>query len=194
MKIGYSKIFYRFTHILVYIFMHIIYRIDVEGLENIPKDSNYILAGNHLHILDGGLLLACNKADIRFVVDVKLYRTKPGKLLFTTIGTVPTTPDSPDVNALKIMYKLLTKGEVLAIFPEGHTHSRDKDLDYKSGVAKLSRLADVPVLPFWIDGTYMPFSKLILIFGEAIDYKEIPLPNKEIDSHLENSIKSLRLK
>lgn len=58
-------------------------------------------------------------------------------------------------------------------------------------MAKLSRLSNVPVVPFGIYGSYKPFSNININFGEAINYKQITLSNKEIDKDLENRIKCL---
>ena len=191
MDVKYNKVFYKAFHIFVYINMHIFYNIKVTGLENIPTDTNYILAGNHLNILDSWVLLAVDKNYIRFLVDNKLYRYKYWECFFKILGTIGTTPDSKDMIALKEMINLLKEGENLAIFPEGHTHKKDVHLEYKSGVAKLSRLTNVPVVPFGIYCSYIPFSRININFGEAVNYKLVKLPNNKIDKDLEIKIKSL---
>lgn len=191
MKAEYNKNFYCNFHKFAHAYMNLIYDLKITGLENIPKDSNYILAGNHLNILDSWLLLACDDNYIRFLVDNKLYRYKYWELFFKTLGTIGTNPDSKDMESVKEMVKLLNNGETLAIFPEGHTHDKDIDLTYKPGVAKLSRVTNVPVVPFGIYGSYKPFSTIDIQFGEAINYKQINLPNNKIDYDLELRIKQL---
>ena len=160
MEIKYNKNFFKHFHKFVHAYMNIIYNLNISGLENIPTDSNYILAGNHLNILDSWVLLAADSNYIRFLVDNKLYRYKHWEYFFKTIGTIGTNPDSIDMKSLKEMITLLKEGENLAIFPEGHTHDKDIHLEYKSGVAKMSKISNVPVVPFGIYGSYMPFSKI----------------------------------
>ena len=52
MNIEYDKNFYYKFHKFVHVYMNIFYNINITGKENIPTDTNYILAGNHLNILD----------------------------------------------------------------------------------------------------------------------------------------------
>ena len=174
--------------------MNTFYSINVTGQENIPVNSNYILAGNHLNILDSWLLLATDDDYLRFLVDNKLYRYRLWECFFKKLGTIGTSPDKIDMKSLKELMNLLNEGENLVIFPEGHTHNKDINLEYKPGIARMSRIANVKVVPFGIYGSYRPFSKINLKFGDAINYKEIKLSNNEIDKDLENRIKSLIIK
>lgn len=191
MKIEYDKNFYYNFHIFVHNYMNFLYKLNVEGIENIPSNSNYILAGNHLNILDSWVLLAVDNDFLRFLVDNKLYRYKHWEWFFKKLGTIGTNPDEMDLKSLRELVNLLKEGENIVIFPEGHTHDRNIDLIYKPGIAKMSRMTNVPVVPFGIYGSYKPFSKINLNIGEAINYKQIDLSNKEIDKDLETKIKSL---
>ena len=191
MKIGYNKNFYYNFHKFVHWYMNTFYNINIIGKNNIPTNSNYILAGNHLNILDSWLLLAADDNYLRFLVDRKLYRYKHWEWFFKTLGTIGTDPDKIDMKALKELMNLLKEGENLVIFPEGHTHSKDIDLEYKPGIARMSRITNVAVVPFGIYGSYKPFSKIDLQFGEPINYKQIQLSNDEIDKDLELKIKNL---
>lgn len=78
----YNPEFYtKFRH-FVKNFMHTIYNIEVNGIENIPENENYILAGNHLNILDAWLIMALVDKNLRFMVDKKLYRHKSWEEFF----------------------------------------------------------------------------------------------------------------
>lgn len=194
MKVEYDKNFYYKFHKFVHVFMNTFYNLNITGQDNIPNDSNYILAGNHLNILDSWLLLAADDNYLRFLVDNKLYRYKHWEWFFKKLGTIGTDPDKTDVKALKELMNLLKDRENLVIFPEGHTHSKEIDLEYKPGIARMSRIANVSIVPFGIYGSYKPFSKINLNFGEPINYKQNNLPNNEIDNDLEYKIKSLIIK
>ena len=65
MEVEYSERFYKNLKVHFKNFMNTFYKIDVKGLENIPKDSNYILAGNHLNILDSWLLITITDETLR---------------------------------------------------------------------------------------------------------------------------------
>lgn len=191
MEVKYDKDFYYKFHKFVHIFMNTFYNLNITGKENIPVGSNYILAGNHLNILDSWLLLAADDNYLRFLVDNKLYRYKHWEIFFKKLGTIGTDPDKIDIKALKELMNLLKDGENLVIFPEGHTHSKDIDLEYKPGIARISRIANVSIVPFGIYGSYKPFSNISINFGESVNYKQIVMPNNDIDKDLEMKIKNL---
>lgn len=191
MIIEYDKEFYHKVHIIMQKLMKILYKLEVYGINNIPTDTNYLLVGNHIHILDSLLLLTYNDDYIRFMVDNKLYRYKLWKWFFKKAGTFGINPDKTDLKAIKETLKLLKNGENVAIFPEGHTHDKDIDLEYKSGIAKISRITNVPIVPFGIYGSYKPFHELILNIGKPVNYSDKKFDNSELDKDLEVRIKSL---
>ena len=191
MQIEYDKEFYYKVHVTTQKLMKLFYKLEVYGLKNIPTDTNYLLAGNHIHILDSLLLLAYNDDYVRFMVDNKLYKDKLGEWFFKKVGTFGINPDVADLKALKETLRLLKNGENVAIFPEGHTHDKDIDLEYKSGIARISRITDTPIVPFGIYGSYKPFHTLTLNIGKPVNYKHKNLDNNQIDKDLEIRIKSL---
>lgn len=188
-NIEYYKKFRRF----VKIFMNMFYHIEAEGLENIP-DSSYILAGNHLNILDSWLLIALIDENLRFMVDKKLYRYKSWENFFTKVGTFPIDPEKMDIKALKNLYKLIEEEEKIVIFPEGKTHSIKEDVPFKPGIPKVSAKFGTPIVPFGIVGTYMPFTSLKISIGSPINYKILRIPKTEIDNHLESEVRLLEKK
>jgi 1-acyl-sn-glycerol-3-phosphate acyltransferase len=185
--INFYKKFKKFTEL----FMNTIYDINVNGINNIPND-NYLLAGNHLNILDSWLLISLIDEPIRFMVDKKLYRYKLWETFFSTLGTFPIDPNKMDITAIKKSIELLKDLETVCIFPEGKTHSQDIQEPFKNGVPTISVMAKKQLVPFGISGTYKPLSKLNINFGEPIDYSKIP--KSERDEHLETLVRKLEKK
>lgn len=191
MEIKYNIEFYKQFKRFVETFMNKMYTINANGLDNIPE-SNYLLAGNHLNILDSWVLLSLIDDPIRFMVDQKLYRFYLWKLFFRTLGTFPINPNESDFKAVKTAIGLLKDEEVVCIFPEGKTHKQEDYQPFKNGVPSISVLASKKIVPFGINGTYKPFSEIYINFGEPIDYSKIP--KNERDSHLESVVRSLEKK
>ena len=68
--------------------------------------------------------------------------------------------------------RLLKNEGVLGIFPEG-TRVKEMNLENaKPGVALIGVKTKSPILPVYIEGTYKPFSKLKVSFGEAFDFSD----------------------
>lgn len=190
MEIEYNEEFYfRLRKILVFL-MDKLYNIEGYGMENIPSDRNYILVGNHLHILDSVLVAKYVDDNLRFMVDNKLYRYKAWERLFKSLGTFGIDPNKADLKAVKQALEI-AKNYNLVIFPEGMTHKYENDVAFRPGIARLSVLANALVVPFGIEGSYKLFSDLTINFGEPIDFKTIDVPKKEQDYYLESVVRKL---
>ena len=194
MEDNYNIEFYRKFRKFVKLFMKSVYRIKAEGLENIPKDGNYILSGNHLNILDSWLLLTLIDEDLRFMVDKKLYRYKSWANFFSKVGTFPIDPDKIDLVAMKTLFNLIDEDEKIVIFPEGKTHSLKEEVPFKPGIPKISSKKGTVIVPFGITGSYIPFTSLKISIGSPINYKLLDIPSKEYDLHLESEVRYLEMK
>lgn len=187
----YNVEFYKKFRAFVIWFMNAFYEINASGLENIPQSGGYILAGNHLNILDSWLLLALTDENLRFMVDKKLYRYKTWERFFKTLGTFPIDPDNLDIEAVRNAMNLLKNEEKVVIFPEGKTHKITASVPFKPGVAKIAAASKSLLVPFGINGSYIPFSSLNITFGEPIDFRNSGLNKSEYDSYLESTVRKL---
>ena len=64
----------------------IIYRVRIEGIENVPKNSACIVCGNHVHALDSTLIISMNKRHIKTLAKEELFRNKFFKFLADLYG------------------------------------------------------------------------------------------------------------
>ncbi|MBF0298318.1 MAG: 1-acyl-sn-glycerol-3-phosphate acyltransferase [Oligoflexia bacterium] len=161
---------------------------DIHGLENVPKNKNFILAPNHASYIEHPLLAATlvpylNK-KIHFLAK-KEHFTGKGQYLWHMlwnkyIGYIPV--DRSDANdALITAREILAKGEVLVTYPEG-TRSLDGKLQKgKTGIARLLLKTKLPVIPVGLNGTFeiLPKGKNIprlrkatISFGKALEFSE----------------------
>ena len=190
MEIQFEEEFYFSTRKFLVSLMGIFYNTYGYGMENIPVDRNYILVGNHLHILDSVLIATYVDDNLRFMVDNKLYRYKLWKYFFKRLGTIGINPEKLDLKAVKESLEI-AKQYNLVIFPEGMTHKYEEDIAFKPGIARLAKLANALVVPFGIKGDYRLFSDLQITFGEPIDFNNIDIPKKEYDYYLEEKVRKL---
>src|SRR5215213_9737725 len=133
--------------------MKIITKIEVSGIEKLPK-GNVIVAANHLGRLDTAVLLCIiDREDIIMPVAEK-YRNHP---LYGAIGraakAIWLNRFEADYSALRQILDRLKSGGMLVIAPEG-TRSKTEALQQgKMGVAFLAGKSGYPVLPVAITGT-----------------------------------------
>ncbi|MFE7110320.1 lysophospholipid acyltransferase family protein [Streptomyces sp. NPDC057575] len=166
--------------------LRLFFRPRIEGLEHIPEEGAAIVAGNHLSFSDHFLMPAILKRRITFLAKAE-YFTGPGvkgrltAAFFRGIGQIPVDRSGKEAGQAAIREGLgvLSRGELLGIYPEG-TRSHDGRL-YKGkvGVAVMAITAQVPVVPCAMVGTFeiqppgqtVPRIKRVTIrFGEPLDF------------------------
>ena len=134
--------------------LRVIWRPWIEGAENLPTEGGAILASNHLSFCDSFFLPAMVPRRVTFLAKSE-YFTTPGlkgrltRIFFAGVGQVPVDRDDADAakGALRTGVRLLRKGALVGIYPEG-TRSPDGRLYRgKSGVARMALEAAVPVVP-----------------------------------------------
>ncbi|MEV6195028.1 lysophospholipid acyltransferase family protein [Streptomyces sp. NPDC051920] len=179
-----------FYHVLKYVLLgpllRVTFRPRIEGLEHVPSSGRAIVAGNHLSFADHFLMPAILKRRITFLAKAE-YFTGPGikgrltAAFFRSIGQIPVDRSGKEAGQAAIREGLgvLTKDELLGIYPEG-TRSHDGRL-YKGkvGVAVMALRAEAPVVPCAMIGTFEaqpPGRKLprihpvVIRFGKPLDF------------------------
>ncbi|WP_031485919.1 lysophospholipid acyltransferase family protein [Streptomyces bicolor] len=178
--------YYVLKYVLLGPLLRLVFRPRIEGLEHVPATGAAIVAGNHLSFSDHFLMPAMLKRRITFLAK-KEYFTGPGlkgrltAAFFRSAGQIPVDRTGKEAGQAAIREGLgvLSKNELLGIYPEG-TRSHDGRL-YKGkvGVAVMALKAQVPVIPCAMIGTFeaQPPGKIIpnihpvtIRFGEPLDF------------------------
>ena len=148
-------------HNLAYFLFTLLSRLEVGGLENIPRSGGVILAANHLSRLDSPLVFSVvERGDITALVAVKYHRNWLLRPLIEAVHGIWIDRERADFHALREAREYLHNGGALGIAPEG-TRSRTGALkEAKTGVAYLAHKAGVPVIPVAIWGTEAAISSL----------------------------------
>jgi 1-acyl-sn-glycerol-3-phosphate acyltransferase len=134
--------------------LRLVFRPWVEGLENIPESGPAILASNHLSFSDSFFLPLVVPRRITFPAKAEYFTGSGLKGRLTAgfmrgIGQIPIDRSGGRASqaAMRAGLKLLRRGELFGIYPEG-TRSPDGRLYRgKTGVARLALEAGVPVIP-----------------------------------------------
>jgi 1-acyl-sn-glycerol-3-phosphate acyltransferase len=140
--------------------LRLLYRPTVEGAEHIPADGSAILASNHLSFSDSIFLPLVLDRKVVFLAKSDYFTTPGAKgkltaLFFKLADQLPIdrTGGRAGDAALRTGLRVLGRGELLGIYPEG-TRSPDGRLYRgKTGVARMALEGLVPVLPVAMVGT-----------------------------------------
>ncbi len=150
------------------IYCHLVYKMEVKGLENIPKEGAAIICPNHIHFMDSISVVIYIKRMIYPMSKEELFRNKFMAWFMRQLGCYPIRRGKGDSEAIEFSKKLLREKKLLLLFPEGTRNGLEKGLRFKKGAALLALYENVPIIPVGIKGTFKPFSKVTLNFGKPI--------------------------
>ena len=140
--------------------LRLLFRPWVEGAENIPPEGAAIFASNHLSFSDSIFLPLVVPRRVTFLAKSDYFtgRGLKGRLTAAILRSagqlsVDRSGGKAGVAALNSGLKVLRRGELLGIYPEG-TRSPDGRLYRgRTGVARMALEAGCPVLPVAMIGT-----------------------------------------
>ncbi len=163
---------YNVARILAGGLCHLIFRIRIEGRENIPFGGNFVVCANHKSMWDPVSLAIALPIRLCFMAKEELFKNKLLGSLFRAVGAFPVKRGTGDIGALKLAIKLLSGGENLLIFPEGTRSPKGHMGSGKSGAALIAIKSQKSILPIGVCGSYKLFSKITIRIGKPIELDE----------------------
>lgn len=132
----------------------ILCRIEIVGLENVPKPSAYIIAYNHISNFEPPFLLAFWPHFPEAVAGADVFDRSFVKFIVRGYGAIPVRRGEYDRQVIDDMLWVLASNKPLMIAPEGGRGHKPGLRPARAGVAYLTDRARVPVVPVGIIGTY----------------------------------------
>ncbi|HEX3003763.1 MAG TPA: lysophospholipid acyltransferase family protein [Angustibacter sp.] len=140
--------------------LRLIFRPWVTGVDNVPTEGGAILASNHLSFSDSIFLPLLLDRKVTFLAKADYFTGRGAKgrataLFFKLADQLPVDRSGGRASeaALRTGLKVLRRGDLLGIYPEG-TRSPDGRLYRgKTGVARMALEGGVPVIPVVMVGT-----------------------------------------
>lgn len=162
---------YQYVLFWVRVGAYVFYRANVLGRENLPKDRAFLLAGNHVSVIDPLCFAGFSwPIEIHYMAKEELFSMFILSWLMPRLNAFPVSREKNARAALSAALKLLKNGKSVGIFPEG---GRNPEGDHviRLGGAWLASQAGVPVVPCAIVGSndVMPFRAQIKVaYGKPI--------------------------
>ncbi len=154
----YSRVPEFLLRLLAWILMHLVYRVQVEGLENVPRRGAALVVCNHVSYVDALVLSAAVNRPMRFVMESSIFKTPILNSIFTGMKAIPVASAQEDrvirEAAFEQVSAALTEGHVVCIFPEGKL-TRNGEVDtFRPGVMRILATNPVPVIPMALCGLW----------------------------------------
>lgn len=182
---------------LVWVLVHMAYRVDKRGVEQIPREGPAVLVCNHPTVLDALIITAASRRPIRFVIDHHVFRWPVLSFAFRAGRAIPIAPAKEDAalkaRAFDEVSKALDAGELVGIFPEGNISEDGEIAAFRPGIAQIIARNPVPVIPMALSGLWggifsrahgavlskpwlaRPFRKVVLQVGVPVMPEEVTL-------------------
>ena len=164
---------YAFAKAAVYGVLKPIYRFEVFGKENFPKEGGVLLCSNHIDNLDPPVVGINAPRPVYFMAKEELFNVPVLGKIVPHLNAFPVKRGMSDREALRKGLGVLKEGNVLGLFPEG-TRSKTGQLGKGlAGAGFFALRSEAHVVPCAIIGPYKAFSRLKVVYGKPIDMKEL---------------------
>ncbi|HPD99551.1 MAG TPA: 1-acyl-sn-glycerol-3-phosphate acyltransferase, partial [Candidatus Saccharibacteria bacterium] len=138
---------------VLYLIVSKLYRIKVNGLDNIPSSGGVMLLGNHTSFLDWAILQIASPRPVRFVMERSIFEKWYLKWLLKKLRVIPISRGASK-SALESINKALKVGDVVALFPEGRL-SRNGQIGYfHTGFERAIAHSGAVIIPFYLLGLW----------------------------------------
>ncbi len=186
---GWKKFVRKLVKVVLNAVYRIAFRVKISG--EVPNEGAYILCCNHINYLDAAAIVLFNKRKVNFVAKEDLFTHGILMWLGHLFDAIPIKRDMQDIEAMKRCLKVLKNGELLGIFPEGTRKGMEKNMKAKNGAAFMAIKSNVKVIPIGIHGTFKPFSKVYVNYGEPIDLSEYKGQKEKLDEATEKIMEAI---
>ena len=129
--------------------------VEVRGRENIPTSDNFIIAANHIGLVDAFLpFYIVNNTNLVLLVGEKWEKNWIMRWLGRGLNFLFVDRFNPDLKAIRAVIARMKKGEVLVITPEGTRSKVGYLIEGKPGVSYLAAKLGYPLAPVGISGSF----------------------------------------
>jgi 1-acyl-sn-glycerol-3-phosphate acyltransferase len=157
----------KITRFIIRILLRLLTRTEIVGRENVPTASNFVIAANHLGLVDGFMpFYLLDNNNLVLLVGEKWEQMWIMRLLGRQLNFIFVDRFNPDLKAIRQVITRMKQGEVLVITPEGTRSKVGHLIEGKAGVSYLAAKLGYPILPAGIAGTFDP-----LFFGQLKRFK-----------------------
>ncbi|MBM3253129.1 MAG: AMP-binding protein [Candidatus Omnitrophica bacterium] len=161
--------YYNITRFLSYTvicsLMKLYFKLEVHGTENLPRTDTFVIAPNHVSLLDFPSIMCALPYGISkniLAPAAKDYFFKGSikrALIELTFNAFPFDRFGNFLEGLKVCERILKSGKSIILFPEGTRSTKGTLEDFKPGLGMLSTSLKIPIVPTYIEGSYNALPK-----------------------------------
>jgi acyl-[acyl-carrier-protein]-phospholipid O-acyltransferase / long-chain-fatty-acid--[acyl-carrier-protein] ligase len=148
--------------VIVWLLIHIVYRLRVIGRENFPRTGGALLVSNHMSLVDALLLMGASRRPVRFLIFKDIYDQPYIKPFAKMVRAIPISSQLRPrdmIHSLRAASEAIRNGEIVCIFAEGQITRIGQLLPFRRGMERIMKGAEkdgigAPVIPVHLDGVW----------------------------------------
>ncbi len=140
--------------LFVWVFTHSVYRLRVEGRENIPEKGGALFVCNHVSFVDALLLIGSTDRMIRAIIFKDIYDHPLVKPFAKAMKAIPISSQFRPremIKSLREASEAIKNGDIVCIFAEGQITRIGQLLPFRRGFERIMKDVDAPIIPICLD-------------------------------------------
>ena len=143
------------TRFVVWLLSHTVYRVRIEGRENLPAEGGALVVANHVSFIDGVLMLLYFPRPIRMVARADVSHRWWFRWLAKDLETIFIEPGKRSVvESIRTAREALHSGDSVCIFPEGRITKTGELGEFQPGFMSMLKGTEAPVVPIFLAGLW----------------------------------------
>ena len=162
---------FRATSIIASVFLTPFFRLETEGLENLPVKNAFVLLPKHQRWQDIPLLALATPRPLYYMAKHELFANPLSGWFLTSLGGIPLNRSRPleSRRYLRTMTALLRGGEGIVIFPEGTYFKNRMGPGHRGLVRMVLNRFNLPFIPVGIRYGERGFRRKVHVhFGQPV--------------------------
>lgn len=132
-----------------------VYRPRYINFDKIPETGPVMIVSNHVSYMDGPIINAGCKRQVRYVIDEDIYNFPGVHFIMLRAKAIPIAPNRKSVqHAFDLISEALKAGEAVCIFPEGFLTFTGGLGRFRPGIESMLKRDPVPIVPIALSGLW----------------------------------------
>ena len=160
------------------------YRMEFEGVENVPATGPCIFTPNHVTYVDPIWVSVPLDRRVYYMAWDAIFKIPVFATVLRTFGAFPVRIEGHDRGAMREARCHLAAGRALMVFPEGGRTTTGKLMPFKAGAFRLALVTGAPIVPVTIEGAHetwpvdtllpKPFGRIRIVYHPPIPVERAP--------------------
>ncbi len=143
--------------LFVWTFTHSVYRLRVQGRDNIPAKGGALFVCNHVSFIDAVLLIGSTDRMLRAIMFQDIYDLWFVKPFAKAMKAIPISSKLRPRDMIKSLHEAsdaIRNGDVVVIFAEGQITRIGQMLPFRRGFERVMKDVDAPIIPVCLDNVW----------------------------------------